>query len=230
MGKNKTPKLYLLLGIDQTATTRDVVKAYRLAALKSHPDKLQGLSKKEQEDAKNHFVQLKHAYEILKDDHKRKNYDEFGWEGEEEAAFDAAYEFYRTPVTQEDIVDFSKNYKGSKSESEDLLDFYNKYDGDLTNLLFSIPLSDTEDLDRFLDFFNKNIKSKKLKSTPNFVRTSKPKHLTSMKNKYKKTCKKAEKTENDMDFEELSAQILVILYKFMFSRLTARRGVTISQA
>lgn len=31
-----------------------------------------------QEDAKNNFIQLQHAYEILKDDERRKKYDDFG--------------------------------------------------------------------------------------------------------------------------------------------------------
>ncbi|UKK02534.1 hypothetical protein MACK_002627 [Theileria orientalis] len=208
MGKNQTPKLYLLLGLDQSATTRDIVKAYRLAALKSHPDKLAGLSEEDRENAKNHFVQLQHAYEILRDEEKRKNYDVFGWEGEGDVSFSAAFDFYRTPVQEEDIVDFSKTYKGSKEEDEDLMDYYNKHNGDLTEILFCIPLSEADDLDRFVEFFNKSIKSKKLKSTEDFKRTSKPKQIKNVKTKYEKSCKKAKKTDQDPDFEELSAQIL----------------------
>ncbi|AFZ81096.1 hypothetical protein BEWA_005040 [Theileria equi strain WA] len=209
MTEADVPKLYAILGVDQTATTRDIVKAYRLAALKSHPDKTSNLDEKARAEAKTHFIQLQHAYDILKDDEKRKNYDLYGWEGEEDVAFAAAYEFYKSPIKEEDIIDFSKTYKGSKAEEEDLLDFYKKNDGSLTNILFSIPLSEADDLDRFVSFYKENIKSKTIESTDKFTKTSQAKTLKNIRNKYKSKCKKDASVEDDGDdFDSLAAQIM----------------------
>lgn len=86
-------------------------------------------------------------------------------------------------------MDFAKTYKESKAEEEDLLDFYNKNGGDLTNILFSIPLSEVEDLNRFVSFYHKNIKNNKLESTEKFEKTSQAKALKGIEKKYKKKTK-----------------------------------------
>lgn len=61
---------YLTLEIDVSATTEQIKKAYRLKAVKYHPDKHFGdkyLTEK--------FIEVKEAYDILSDTEKRKIYD-----------------------------------------------------------------------------------------------------------------------------------------------------------
>ncbi|CDR95208.1 DnaJ protein, putative [Babesia bigemina] len=208
-------KLYEILGVESSASTRDIVKAYRIAALKTHPDKLAGLSEEEREKASASFVQLQHAYEILKDEERRKQYDDFGsvtegWEGEEQAAFAAAYEYYKGPISSEDIDDFCATYKHSQAEEEDLLEYYKKHDGDIIDILSYIPLSEAGDLDRFVKFYQDKIESKDLESTKRFAKTSSAKSVKEIKQKYKKSMQRESKrAKSSGSFEELTAQILV---------------------
>lgn len=67
-----TTELYEYLGIDKTATASEIKKAYRKLALKKHPDK--GGDPEE-------FKKIQGAYEVLKDEDKRKKYDQYGLEG-----------------------------------------------------------------------------------------------------------------------------------------------------
>ncbi|RYP35150.1 hypothetical protein DL767_003927 [Monosporascus sp. MG133] len=64
--------LYDILGIQPSATDREIKQAYRKKALKWHPDK------NPDPEAEGMFKDVVRAYEILSDKSKRRNYDEFG--------------------------------------------------------------------------------------------------------------------------------------------------------
>lgn len=64
---------YKILGVPKTATKREIKKAYRLGALKWHPDKHK--SPKDKKIAEKKFKEIAEAYEILIDDQKRQRYD-----------------------------------------------------------------------------------------------------------------------------------------------------------
>ena len=64
---------YKILGIDKTATTKDVKNAYRKLARKFHPD-----LNPDDKDAKKNFQQINEANEVLSDPEKRKKYDQYG--------------------------------------------------------------------------------------------------------------------------------------------------------
>ena len=68
---------YKILGIEKTATPKDIKNAYRKLARKYHPD----LNPNNQ-DAKANFQQINEANEVLSDPEKRKKYDQYGkdWE------------------------------------------------------------------------------------------------------------------------------------------------------
>lgn len=61
---------YEILGVARNATQDDIKKAYRKLAHKYHPDKTKGDDKK--------FKELNEAYEVLRDDKKRAQYDTYG--------------------------------------------------------------------------------------------------------------------------------------------------------
>lgn len=72
---------YKILGIDKTATPKDIKNAYRKLARKFHPDLNPNNS-----DAKKNFQQINEANEVLSDPEKRKKYDQYGkdWQHAEE--------------------------------------------------------------------------------------------------------------------------------------------------
>lgn len=63
---------YKVLGIERSATSKDVQTAYRKLARKYHPDVNKA------PDAEEKFKRINEAYEVLKDSEKRKLYDELG--------------------------------------------------------------------------------------------------------------------------------------------------------
>ncbi len=64
--------LYETLEISPNATSEEIKKAYRRLARKYHPD----INK--EKDAEEKFKEINAAYEILSDEKKRKQYDQFG--------------------------------------------------------------------------------------------------------------------------------------------------------
>ncbi len=61
---------YKILGIDRNASKDDIKRAYRNLAHKYHPDKAGG--------SEEEFKKINEAYQVLGDDDKRKQYDQFG--------------------------------------------------------------------------------------------------------------------------------------------------------
>ena len=63
-----------MLGVTQSATERELKKAYRMAALRWHPDKNNG-SEEQRKEAEEKFKDVNEAYEVLSDPRKRQRYD-----------------------------------------------------------------------------------------------------------------------------------------------------------
>ena len=76
MSKNNKRDYYEVLGVEKTANENDVKLAYRRLARKLHPD----LNKTDPK-AKEKFIELQEAYEVLSDPNKKNNYDRFGFSG-----------------------------------------------------------------------------------------------------------------------------------------------------
>lgn len=63
---------YEVLGVDRSASKQDIKKAYRRLARQYHPDV------NKEPDAEQKFKEVTEAYEVLSDDQKRAQYDQFG--------------------------------------------------------------------------------------------------------------------------------------------------------
>lgn len=64
---------YDILGVSHSAEERDIKKAYKRLAMKFHPDRNPGNA-----EAEAKFKEIKEAYEVLTDVHKRAAYDQYG--------------------------------------------------------------------------------------------------------------------------------------------------------
>ena len=63
---------YKVIGVDKNASASEIKKAYYQLAKKYHPD----INK--EKDADKRFQDIQSAYEILSDENKKKEYDQFG--------------------------------------------------------------------------------------------------------------------------------------------------------
>ncbi|KAH8599753.1 chaperone protein dnaJ 6 [Bisporella sp. PMI_857] len=143
---------YSVLGVSKTATDTEIKSAYRKAALRNHPDKVQPEQK---ETAHVKFQELVFAYSILSDPVRRKRYDATGSTSEilDHDGFSWT-DFYREQfadvVTSVAIEKFSKQYKGSIEEKDDVLENYIQYKGKWSAIYNNVMLSDPfEDEERF---------------------------------------------------------------------------------
>jgi curved DNA-binding protein len=100
---------YKVLGINKTATPKDIKNAYRKLARKHHPD-----LNPNDKDAKKNFQQINEANEILSDPEKRKKYDQYGKDWQHGEEFEKARQSHEQ----------SSNSRGSRySESQPEADF-----------------------------------------------------------------------------------------------------------
>lgn len=67
---------YDILGVKKTASADEIKKAFRKLAIKYHPDK-----NPDNKEAEAKFKEINQAYEVLKDESKRRRYDQFGHAG-----------------------------------------------------------------------------------------------------------------------------------------------------
>ncbi len=77
---------YEILGLSRTASESEIKKAYRVLAVKYHPDKNPGDAEAEEK-----FKECAEAYSVLSDAQKRSQYDRFGHAGMGGGGFDPGF-------------------------------------------------------------------------------------------------------------------------------------------
>ena len=100
---------YKILGIDKTATPKDIKAAYRKLARKYHPD-----LNPNDKDAKKNFQQINEANEVLSDPEKRKKYDQYGKDWQHADEFEK----------QKQYQDQSSHSRGTGFSGGDFSDFF----------------------------------------------------------------------------------------------------------
>jgi curved DNA-binding protein len=104
---------YKLLGINKTATTKEIKSAYRKLARKFHPD-----LNPNDKDAKKKFQEINEANEVLSDPAKRKKYDQYGKDWQHSDQFEKQQQYQ-----QQTSGARGPGYAGSQSEG-DFSDFF----------------------------------------------------------------------------------------------------------
>jgi curved DNA-binding protein len=104
---------YKILGVDKTATPKEIKDAFRKLARKYHPD-----LNPNDADAKKNFQQINEANEVLSDPEKRKKYDQYGKDWQHAEQFENARQY------QEQSSDSQgKRYSGAHFDG-DFSDFF----------------------------------------------------------------------------------------------------------
>ncbi len=115
---------YKILGIDKKASQDEIKKAYRVLAVKYHPDK-----NPENKVAEEKFKTINEANEVLSNPEKRKKYDELGenWQQHEQAGNQkntSNQSYYQSNPNQgfggggqEDFSDFFEQFFGGRTQN-----------------------------------------------------------------------------------------------------------------
>ncbi len=104
---------YKILGVDKTATLKDIKAAYRKLARKYHPD-----LHPDDKDAKKNFQMINEAHEVLSDPEKRGKYDEYGQDWKH------ADEFKNAKQSQEQYSNSSSSGSTGTQTQGDFSDFF----------------------------------------------------------------------------------------------------------
>eukprot|EP01006_Ploeotia_vitrea_P036670 TRINITY_DN66043_c14_g9_i1.p1 TRINITY_DN66043_c14_g9~~TRINITY_DN66043_c14_g9_i1.p1 ORF type:complete len:297 (+),score=134.64 TRINITY_DN66043_c14_g9_i1:40-930(+) len=191
--------LYEVLGVDKTASEKDIRKAYRRKAVQVHPDRNPG-----DESATTKFQALAKIGEVLTDKARRSVYDRTGCVDDSSPAFDDAYTYWRTQfkeVTVEDIEAFEAKYKRSSEELEDLLAAYLLHDGDMDKVMQWVPLATHADAARFVKQIKELIAAGKLNKLSKFAKSSKG-LAARVKREEQSEAKEAEEAATEMRVDE----------------------------
>ncbi|XP_019638407.1 PREDICTED: dnaJ homolog subfamily C member 9-like [Branchiostoma belcheri] len=195
-----TRDLYKVIGVERTATEKQVKKGYYRMSMRFHPDR-------NSDDAQSteKFQALSKVYSVLSDTGKRALYDESG-EVDDEVDVDedkdwASYWRLLFPqVTLQAVKDFEKNYKGSEEELADLKSAYLEHEGDMDDIMDAVTLATLEDEPRFRKLLIGQIRSGDLPNFPAFSQEDRSKQQR-RKCKAKKEAKEAESAMKELGMD-----------------------------
>jgi DnaJ family protein C protein 9 len=192
--------LYEVLGVEETASSSDIKKAYYKKAREVHPDN-------QETGDTDLFQKLGRAYEVLSDEKRRKRYDQTGstdiladnQQDDDGFDWDDYWRALYKKVSDSDISDFAKQYRGSEEEQQDVQKAYIECEGDMDEMLTLIMLSREEDVERFEKWIDQWIKDGKVKLYEKYTSTCKSKKAKQMR---KKKLQQAQEEEKEAEQEQ----------------------------
>lgn len=114
---------YSILGIEKTATTEEIKKAYRNLALKYHPDRNPGDAEAEEK-----FKKINDAYSVLGDEQKKAMYDAGGMNSQNYSSsygYNAGSNPYADAESYDPFYDWANSYSSSNGSRH----YYYRYNG-----------------------------------------------------------------------------------------------------
>eukprot|EP00758_Cryptobia_borreli_P010266 Tbor_TRINITY_DN5555_c4_g3::TRINITY_DN5555_c4_g3_i1::g.13296::m.13296/K09529/DNAJC9; DnaJ homolog subfamily C member 9 len=195
VGNEKQKKeLYVLLDVEESATVGEITKAYRLQALKYHPDR--------NANGTEMFKRLSEAYQILTDSERRAIYDVSGHlpNGEHEGDM---YNKLDQDNIEEVMSDFFDTYRNSDEEREDIKSSYEKAQGSFARLIHQhlIFRNDEGEVERLLGIIQGMIDTKEIMETNLWGKSTYPEAIAKINKKMKK-----EREEADKEVEKFEAE------------------------
>ncbi|KAL7648477.1 UNVERIFIED_CONTAM: hypothetical protein RMT77_000383 [Armadillidium vulgare] len=207
----KTTNLYEVLNLSNSASEKELKKAYYKSSLKVHPDRVDA---SEKENATLKFQILGKVYSVLSDKDKRAVYDETGEVDDEiideEKDWNQYWRLFFKKISITDIKEFEEKYKGSEDELKDLQQAYNDGEGDMNYILENVLCATVEDEDRFNKIISKWIQEKEVKKFAKFCKNSKT-DKEARKRKAENEAKEAEELKKELglgDSEESLKQLI----------------------
>ncbi|XP_078581083.1 dnaJ homolog subfamily C member 9-like [Branchiostoma floridae x Branchiostoma japonicum] len=196
-----TRDLYKVIGVENTASEKEVKKGYYRMSMRFHPDR-----NSEDEKSTEKFQALSKVYSVLSDSGKRALYDESG-EVEDEVDVDqdrdwvSYWRLLFPQVTLQAIKEFEQKYKGSEEELEDLKAAYLEHEGDMDGIMESVTLATMEDEPRFRGLLQGLVESDAL---PDFAAFSQEGRIKKQhrKRKAKKEAKEAEAMRKELGMDD----------------------------
>ncbi|KAK3877093.1 hypothetical protein Pcinc_018165 [Petrolisthes cinctipes] len=191
--------LYQVLGVEKTATEKELKKSYHRVSLKVHPDRV---NPEEKSNATQKFQTLGKVYAILSDVDRRAVYDESGEIDDENIApddrdWDQYWRLLFRKITISDIKNFEAQYKESEEELNDLKEAYLDGEGKMGYILQNVLCSTIEDEPRFTKIIQKWIQEEEV---PDF-------NLFSKETKRKKDARKRKAAKEAEEAEEMKKQL-----------------------
>lgn len=105
---------YEVLGIQKTASESEIKRAYRVCAMKYHPDRNPG-----DKDAEAKFKEISEAYEVLSDSQKKQMYDRYGHASPINSGFSHTasdpFDFFENIFGFHSFGDFNKSAMGARN-------------------------------------------------------------------------------------------------------------------
>lgn len=106
---------YKVLGLDKSATEKEIKSAYRKLARKLHPD-----LNPNNTEAEEKFKQINEAHEVLSDSEKRKKYDQYGKDWQHAEEFEKARSQRQSQSNQNNY----RQYTYTGNQESDFSDFF----------------------------------------------------------------------------------------------------------
>ena len=100
---------YKILGVSENASSKEITKTYRKLARKLHPD-----ANPDDQEAERKFKEISAAYDVIGDEKKRSEYDEFRRLGPAGAGFNSDFGGFSSGGMPFDISDVFGNFFGNQ--------------------------------------------------------------------------------------------------------------------